>query len=293
MPIGRDNWRETVLPQRAGDPAASWSAPASASRSTIATSVPGWKFAEWELRGVPLRLEIGPKDIEKSQVLLARRDTREKPVVPMDGLAAQRARAARRRSSGRCSSARVAFRDEHTQRVDDLRRVQAGDGGPARLRDRAVVRRRPTCEAQIKTDTQATIRNMPLDGAGAVRHAASAATSPAQCGGLVREGLLRAGSAVARSAVRRPAPGSARPSLLDLLRSPRGGGSGFSRCDDRVKRVGQVIAPPVVVPRRLRRVRVRGGDRFEARRVADQSTARPGTRPAAAPSRASSVSRRS
>ena len=39
---------------------------------------PGWKFAEWELRGVPLRLEIGPKDIEKSQVLVARRDTREK-----------------------------------------------------------------------------------------------------------------------------------------------------------------------------------------------------------------------
>ena len=39
------------------------------------------------MRGVPLRLEIGPKDIEKSQVLLARRDTREKPSVPMDGLA--------------------------------------------------------------------------------------------------------------------------------------------------------------------------------------------------------------
>ena len=49
---------------------------------------PGWKFAEWELRGVPLRLEIGPKDIEKSQVVLARRDTREKAGVPMAGLAA-------------------------------------------------------------------------------------------------------------------------------------------------------------------------------------------------------------
>jgi len=48
---------------------------------------PGWKFAEWELRGVPLRLEIGPKDIEKSAVLIARRDTREKQSVPMAGLA--------------------------------------------------------------------------------------------------------------------------------------------------------------------------------------------------------------
>ena len=50
---------------------------------------PGWKFAEWEMRGVPLRLEIGPKDIEKSQVMLARRDTREKLPTPMDGLAAR------------------------------------------------------------------------------------------------------------------------------------------------------------------------------------------------------------
>src|SRR5262247_1354919 len=50
------------------------------------TQTPGWKFNEWEMRGVPLRLEIGPKDIEKSQVVLARRDTREKSFVPMDGL---------------------------------------------------------------------------------------------------------------------------------------------------------------------------------------------------------------
>ena len=41
------------------------------------------------MRGVPLRLEIGPKDIEKSAVLLARRDTREKLSVPMDGLASK------------------------------------------------------------------------------------------------------------------------------------------------------------------------------------------------------------
>src|SRR6185295_20325841 len=48
---------------------------------------PGWKFAEWELRGVPVRLEIGPKDIEKSQVVLARRDTRAKSSASVDGLA--------------------------------------------------------------------------------------------------------------------------------------------------------------------------------------------------------------
>jgi len=43
---------------------------------------PGWKFAEYELLGVPLRLEVGPKDIEKGQVMIARRDTGEKAAVP-------------------------------------------------------------------------------------------------------------------------------------------------------------------------------------------------------------------
>ena len=47
---------------------------------------PGWKFAEYEMKGVPLRLEIGPKDIEKGQCVLVRRDTREKYFVPLDNL---------------------------------------------------------------------------------------------------------------------------------------------------------------------------------------------------------------
>src|ERR671925_339597 len=87
VPISRGNWKETVLPR------------AQAIRDELVargirvmlddrdTQTPGWKFNEWELRGVPLRLEIGPKDLEKSQVVLARRDTREKSFVPMDGLA--------------------------------------------------------------------------------------------------------------------------------------------------------------------------------------------------------------
>ena len=50
------------------------------------TQSPGWKFNEWELKGVPLRLEIGPKDIEKNQVVLVRRDSFEKIFVPMDNV---------------------------------------------------------------------------------------------------------------------------------------------------------------------------------------------------------------
>ncbi|SHH99756.1 prolyl-tRNA synthetase [Clostridium collagenovorans DSM 3089] len=48
--------------------------------------MPGWKFSEYEMKGVPVRLEVGPKDIENNQVVLVRRDTREKEVVSMDDL---------------------------------------------------------------------------------------------------------------------------------------------------------------------------------------------------------------
>lgn len=46
--------------------------------------MPGWKFSEYEMKGVPVRIEVGPKDIEKGQVVMVRRDTGEKIFVPMD-----------------------------------------------------------------------------------------------------------------------------------------------------------------------------------------------------------------
>ena len=49
-------------------------------------NAPGWKFSQWEMKGVPLRLEIGPKDLEKNQCVLVRRDTREKTFVSLDEL---------------------------------------------------------------------------------------------------------------------------------------------------------------------------------------------------------------
>src|SRR4029078_7555767 len=92
---------------------------------------PGWKFAEWELRGVPLRMEIGPKDIEKAAVMVARRDTREKASIPMEGLAAKGAELLNDVQQTLFTRA-TAFRDEHTQRVSDyesfkkLMEVRAG-----------------------------------------------------------------------------------------------------------------------------------------------------------------------
>src|SRR6059058_1527021 len=88
VPIGRDNWRETVLP-KAQDIQDQLRAAGIRVTLDEREERPGWKFAEWELRGVPLRLEIGPKDIEKSAVMIARRDTREKQSLPMADLPQQ------------------------------------------------------------------------------------------------------------------------------------------------------------------------------------------------------------
>ena len=49
-------------------------------------NAPGWKFAQWEMKGVPVRLEVGPRDIENGQCVLVRRDTREKVFVSLDEL---------------------------------------------------------------------------------------------------------------------------------------------------------------------------------------------------------------
>src|SRR5436853_7108777 len=86
VPIPRGNWQETVLPKAREIRDALTAQGVRVMLDDRDEYSPGWKYAEWEMRGVPVRLEIGPKDIEKSQVMLVRRDTREKLPKPMDGL---------------------------------------------------------------------------------------------------------------------------------------------------------------------------------------------------------------
>jgi prolyl-tRNA synthetase len=109
---------------------------------------------------VPLRLEIGPKDIEKSAVMVARRDTREKQSLSMDGLPAAIRGLLDEIQRGLLQRA-LQFREEHTQRVDSYDAFrQAMEGRPGFVI--APWCGAAACEAQIKTDTQATIRNMPI-----------------------------------------------------------------------------------------------------------------------------------
>src|ERR1700716_3923737 len=148
VPIGRENWRETVLPKAQ-----------EIQRELAAAGVrvtlderderPGWKFAEWELRGVPLRVEIGPKDIEKSAVLVARRDTREKQSLPMHGLPTQLRQLLDEIQKNLFDRA-VTFRDEHTQRVATYEEFkQVLEGRPGFII--APWCGSAACEAQIKT----------------------------------------------------------------------------------------------------------------------------------------------
>ncbi|MBI3400167.1 MAG: proline--tRNA ligase [Acidobacteria bacterium] len=161
VPIGRDNWRETVLP-KAKEIQAELAAAGIRVTLDERDERPGWKFSEWELRGVPLRVEIGPKDIEKSAVLVARRDTREKQSVPMDGLPAA-LRALLDAVQGNLLARARQFRDEHTLRADTYDAFkQTMEGRPGFVISPWCGA--ADCEAQIKTDTQATIRNMPIGG---------------------------------------------------------------------------------------------------------------------------------
>jgi prolyl-tRNA synthetase len=160
VPIPRGNWQETVLPRAREILNALASRGIRVMIDDREAYTPGWKFAEWELRGVPLRLEIGPKDIEKSQVLLARRDTREKLPTPMENLAGTVAELLDEIQQALYRRA-LRFREQHTTRVtsyDEFKSVMEGRPG-------FVIAGwcgSADCEAQIKADTQATLRNIPF-----------------------------------------------------------------------------------------------------------------------------------
>src|SRR5687768_14806950 len=131
VPIPRGNWQETVLPRAREIQNDLVRAGVRVQLDDRDAYTPGWKFAEWELRGVPVRLEIGPKDIEKGQVMMARRDTREKASMPMDGIGAAVVRLLDEIQLALLERART-FREEHTQRVssyEEFKSVMEGRPG--------------------------------------------------------------------------------------------------------------------------------------------------------------------
>ncbi len=127
---------------------------------------PGFKFNEWELRGVPLRLEIGPKDLEKGTVALARRDIpgRDgKSFIPQENISATVSEMLKTIQANLLEKATL-FRDEHIYEPKDyeeFKEIIAEDGW-------CYVWWKPDSEneARIKEDTKATLRCIPLDQPG-------------------------------------------------------------------------------------------------------------------------------
>ncbi|MEZ5283350.1 MAG: proline--tRNA ligase [Vicinamibacterales bacterium] len=160
VPIPRGNWKETVLPKCEEIRAELQAAGIRVKLDGDDSQTPGWKFAEYEMRGVPLRLEIGPKDIEKASVFAARRDTRAKQSLPMAGLVDHVKALLEDIQAGLLARAR-AFRESHTTATssyDEFKGIMEGRPGFVQspwCGDAA-------CEATIKTETQATIRNIPF-----------------------------------------------------------------------------------------------------------------------------------
>ena len=121
---------------------------------------PGWKFSEQEMKGIPVRIEIGPKDIEANQAVLVRRDTREKIVVPLDKLSAELGSVLEKMQKEMLERAR-AHRDAHTYDAYTYEEfVKTIEEKPGFVR--AMWCGDQACEDKIKEDTTATARCMPF-----------------------------------------------------------------------------------------------------------------------------------
>ena len=125
------------------------------------THKPGWKFAEYELKGIPLRIAIGPKDLEKGTVELARRDTLSKSFENQEGLAVVIENLLKDIQQDLFAKAE-AFRDDHITKVDtfeEFKDILNSKGGFLFAHWDGT----SETEERIKEQTKATIRCIPLE----------------------------------------------------------------------------------------------------------------------------------
>ena len=124
-------------------------------------NTPGWKFAEYEMKGVPLRLELGPKDIEKNQCVLVRRDNGEKSFVSLDGIEDTVARMLDSIHEGLYQKAKRNLEDNTyaCATLEEVKEKMAARGGFAKTMwcgDEA-------CEVRMKEEAGVTSRCIPFE----------------------------------------------------------------------------------------------------------------------------------
>jgi prolyl-tRNA synthetase len=122
---------------------------------------PGFKFAEWELKGVPVRLAIGPRDLEQGVVEVARRDTKQKQTYPLEGIV-ETIQGLLNEIQQALYERALAFRQANTTRVDsydEFKKVLSEKGGFMLAHWDGT----SETEEKIKEETKATIRCIPFD----------------------------------------------------------------------------------------------------------------------------------
>jgi prolyl-tRNA synthetase len=164
IPISLGNWKQEVLPiaqkLERDMKQLSWRAKLDAREEFT----PGWKFSEYEMRGVPIRIEIGPRDIRQNQAIVVRRDTMAKEAVTLDSLQEKVAQLLSDIQDSMLENARK-FLSENTHEVDnyqDFKSVLESKRGFIK----AFWCGAQDCEDKIKEETMATIRVVPLEQKG-------------------------------------------------------------------------------------------------------------------------------
>ncbi len=126
------------------------------------TQKPGWKFAEYELKGVPVRIAIGPRDIENGTLEIARRDTLEKKIMPQEGIADYIENLLKEIQENIYNKA-LKFRNENTRNADtweEFKDILENKGGFILAHWDGTAE----TEQKIKEETKATIRCIPMNG---------------------------------------------------------------------------------------------------------------------------------
>jgi len=130
-------------------------------KTDLSENTPGWKFNEWELRGVPVRMEIGPRDVKNNNVMLVRRDNRVKEPVALEALEARLPQLLEEVQKALFQRA-AEFRAQNTHYTDsyeEFKQIIAEKRGFVRVKwaeDSAA-------ELAIKEETKATLRVIPFD----------------------------------------------------------------------------------------------------------------------------------
>lgn len=122
---------------------------------------PGWKFAEWELLGIPIRVEIGPKDIQKEAVVLVRRDTGEKEICPLKEILPKVRETLKNIQSSLYDKA-LRFREENTfylNNYKDFLELFESKGGFVK----AYWCGDEKCEKEVQEETKVSIRCIPFE----------------------------------------------------------------------------------------------------------------------------------